>query len=93
MANYKVVILTLAFLAALFASLSITQWDQGQGEKQPYSYQPKEAARMPESGIGNIGLQIFSAYVFAFEVLALVLTVALVGAIYVARKDPVSGGS
>jgi NADH:ubiquinone oxidoreductase subunit 6 (subunit J) len=93
MAKYKVAILTLAFLAALFASLSITQWDQGQGEKQLYSYQPREAARMPESGIGDIGLQIFSTYVFAFEVLALVLTAALVGAIYVARKYPVSGGS
>ena len=93
MVKYKVVILTLAFLAALFASLSITNWEQGQGEKQPYSFQPKEGDRMPESGIGNLGLQIFTTYVFPFEVLALVLTAALVGAIYVARKEPVSGGS
>lgn len=93
MVKYKVVILTLAFLAALFALLSVTNWEQGQGEKQPYSYQPKEGARMAESGIGNIGLQIFTTYFFPFEVLALVLTAALVGAVYVARKEAVSGGS
>jgi NADH-quinone oxidoreductase subunit J len=93
MVKYRVFILTLAFLAVLFASLSVTQWQQGQGEKQPYSYQPKEGARNAESGIGNIGLQIFTTYFFPFEVLALVLTVALVGAVYVAKKDTVSGGS
>jgi NADH-quinone oxidoreductase subunit J len=93
MVKYRVFILTLAFLAVLFASLSVTQWQQGQGEKQPYSYQPREGARNAESGIGNIGLQIFTTYFFPFEVLALVLTVALVGAVYVAKKDTVSGGS
>ena len=93
MVKYRVFILTLAFLAVLFASLSVTQWQQGQGEKQPYSYQPREGARNAESGIGNIGLQIFTTYFFPFEVLALVLTAALVGAVYVAKKDTVSGGS
>jgi NADH-quinone oxidoreductase subunit J len=92
MVKYKVVILTLAFLALLFASLSLTQWQQGQGEKQPYSYQPNGGARMAESGIADIGLQIFTTYLFPFEVLALVLIAALVGAVYVARKA-VSGGS
>ncbi len=91
MANYKIVILTLAFLAALFASLSVTPW--GQGVERPVSFQPKEGMRMPESGIGAIGTEIFTLYVFPFEVLALVLTAALVGAIYVARKEDVSGGS
>jgi F420H2 dehydrogenase subunit J len=93
MAKYRVFILTLAFLALLFASLSVTQWQQGQGEKQPYSYQTKEGARMAESGIGNIGMQIFTTYFFPFEILALVLTAALVGAVYVAKKDLSSGGS
>ena len=93
MVKYRVFILTLAFLAMLFASLSVTQWQQGQGEKQPYSYQPKEGARNAESGIGNIGLQIFTTYFFSFEILALVLTAALVGAVYIAKKDAVSGGS
>jgi NADH-quinone oxidoreductase subunit J len=87
MVKYKVVILTLAFLAVLFASLSITPW--AQGEKQPYSFTPIEGNRVPESGIGDIGMEIFTIYVFPFEVLALVLTAALVGAIYVARKEAV----
>lgn len=87
MVKYKVVILTLAFLAVLFASLSVTPW--GQGEKQPYSFEPREGYRLPESGVGNIGLEIFTIYVFPFEVLALVLTAALIGAIYVARKEAV----
>jgi NADH:ubiquinone oxidoreductase subunit K len=77
MAKYKVAILTLAFLAALFASLSITQWDQGQGEKQLYSYQPREAARMPESGIGDIGLQIFWRELKDEEGVALMIPVEL----------------
>jgi NADH:ubiquinone oxidoreductase subunit 6 (subunit J) len=91
MVKYKIVILTLAFLAALFGSLSVTPW--GQGEKQPLSYQPNEGMRMPESGIGDVGMEIFTLYVFPFEILALVLTAALVGAIYVARKDDFLGGS
>jgi len=85
MVNYKLIILALAFLAALVASLSLTDW--GESEKQPFSYEPNEGLRMPESGIGDIGMEIFTTYVFAFEILALVLTAALVGAVYVARKE------
>jgi F420H2 dehydrogenase subunit J len=85
MVKYKNVILILAFLAALFASLSLTPW--GQGGKEPYSYVPLDGLRLPESGIGNIGIEIFTTYVFSFEILALVLTAALVGAIYIAKKE------
>jgi NADH:ubiquinone oxidoreductase subunit 6 (subunit J) len=88
MVKYKVVILTLAFLAVLFASLSVTPWEQGQ-IIQPYSFEPSAGNRVPESGIGNIGIEIFTIYVFSFEMLALVLTAALVGAVYVARKEAV----
>jgi NADH:ubiquinone oxidoreductase subunit 6 (subunit J) len=85
MVNYKIIILTLAFLAALFASLSITNW--GVGENQPISFEPREGLRLPESGIGDVGMEIFTSYVFSFEILALVLIAALVGAVYVARKE------
>ena len=85
MVKYKIIIITLAFLAALFASLSLSDW--GAGEKQPSSFEPREGLRMPESGIGDVGFKIFTSYVFAFEILALVLTAALVGAVYVARKE------
>ena len=85
MVNFKIVILTLAFLAALFASFSITDW--GASEKHPLGYEPKEGLRMPESGVGDVGFEIFTIYVFPFEILALVLTAALVGAVWVARKE------
>ena len=91
MVKYKIVILTLAFLAALFASLSVTPW--GQSEGRPLSFQPEEGMRLPESGIADVGMEIFTLYVFPFEILALVLTAALVGAIWVARRDEVAGGS
>jgi NADH-quinone oxidoreductase subunit J len=85
MVKFKIIIITLAFLAALFASFSLTNW--GNSEKQPLSFEPREGLRLPESGIGDVGLEIFTSYVFAFEILALVLTAALVGAVWVARKE------
>jgi len=85
MVKFKIIIITLAFLAALFASFSLTDW--GTSEKQPSSFEPREGLRLPESGIGDVGLEIFTSYVFAFEILALVLTAALVGAVWVARKE------
>ncbi|MCX6677260.1 MAG: dehydrogenase [Methanothrix sp.] len=85
MVKFKIIIITLAFLAALFASLSLTNW--GASEKQPLSFEPGEGLRLPESGIGDVGFEIFTSYVFAFEILALVLTAALVGAVWVARKE------
>lgn len=85
MVKFKIIIITLAFLAALFASFSLSDW--GTGIEQPLSFEPREGLRLPESGIGDVGLEIFTSYVFAFEILALVLTAALVGAVWVARKE------
>ena len=85
MVKYKIIILTLAFLAALFASFSVTNW--GNERKAALGYEPKAGLRLPESGIGDVGFEIFTSYVFSFEILALVLTAALVGAVYVARKE------
>jgi NADH-quinone oxidoreductase subunit J len=85
MAKFKIIIITLAFLAAIIASLSLTDW--GASEKQPLSFEPREGLRLPESGIGDVGFEIFTSYVFAFEIMALVLTAALVGAVWVARKE------
>ena len=85
MARYTIMILTLAFLAVLFASLSLTQW--GTVGKEQAIFEAKEGLRTPESGIGRVGMEIFTIYVFPFEILALVLTAALVGAVYVAKKE------
>ena len=83
----RIIILALAFLALLLISLSITNWG-GSGESK-YAYGSREGARYPESGVGEIGMEIFTTYVFSFEILALVLTAALVGAIYIAKKETV----
>ena len=88
MVKYKVVILALVFLAVLFASLSLTPW-KSTGQAQPFSFVQNPGERLPESRIGDIGLEIFTIYVFPFEILALVLTAALVGAVYVARREAV----
>jgi len=85
MVRYTIIILTLAFLAVLFASLSLTQW--GAVGVEQVIYEVKEGQKTPESGIGSVGMEIFTIYVFAFEILALVLTAALVGAVYVAKKE------
>jgi NADH:ubiquinone oxidoreductase subunit 6 (subunit J) len=85
MVRYTIMILTLAFLAVLFTSLSITQW--GTVGKEQAIYEVREGLKTPESGIGSVGMEIFTIYVFAFEILALVLTAALVGAVYVAKKE------
>ncbi|KAF5414869.1 MAG: dehydrogenase [Euryarchaeota archaeon] len=39
------------------------------------------------SGIVHIGTMMFTTYVVAFEVLALVLLAALIGGIYLAKED------
>ncbi len=86
MVKFKVVILALAFLAVLFASLSVTPW-KSTGEKQALPFEQNPGVRVPESRIGDVGMEIFTTYVFPFEILALVLTAALVGAVYVARRE------
>ncbi len=52
MAKFKLIILTLAFLAALVASLSVTDW--GPVTEHPLGYAPSEGMRLPESGVGDI---------------------------------------
>ena len=85
MVKVKTTVLTLIFLATLIVLLAATPWS---GEEMgSYSFEPREGYRAPESGIGDIGVEIFTLYLVAFEVLSLVLLAALIGAIYVARKE------
>jgi len=85
MVKVKTSILTLIFLAALLVLIAATPWG---GEKDgSIGFEPREGARVPESDIGGIGVEIFTLYLVPFEVLSLVLLAALIGAIYVARKE------
>ncbi|HQF16613.1 MAG: F(420)H(2) dehydrogenase subunit J [Methanosaeta sp. PtaB.Bin039] len=86
MTKFKTAILAIIFLAVLLASISLTPWNYGE-QAQP-AYEPvKEGMRTPESGIGSIGVELFTIYMFPFEVLSLVLLAALIGAIYIAKKE------
>lgn len=48
---------------------------------------PEQAVALHESNIEQIGVTLFSQYVIPFELLGVLLLVALVGAIVLARKD------
>lgn len=85
MVKVKTAILTLIFLATLIVFFAASPWDGA--EKSPYSFEPREGVRAPESGVGDIGVELFTIYIFAFEVLALVLLAAMIAAIYVVRKE------
>ncbi|MCR3883028.1 NADH-quinone oxidoreductase subunit J [Methanotrichaceae archaeon M04Ac] len=85
MVKVKTAILMLIFLATLMIFIAATPWD-GE-ERSGYSFEPREGVRAPESGAGDIGVEIFTIYLFPFEVLALVLLAAMIGAIYIARKE------
>ena len=62
----------------LLGVLSWVLWDGFQDTK----VEPTEVARS-----ADVGVSIFSTYVIPFEVISVLLTAALVGAIVVARKD------
>jgi len=49
--------------------------------------QPTYVGTTFESGIVHIGRELFTTYVVPFEVLSLLLLSALVGAIYLAKRD------
>ena len=85
MVKVKTAILMLIFLAVLIVFIAATPW--GGEEMGSYSFEPREGVRAPESGVGEVGIEIFTLYLFPFEVLGLVLLAAMIGAIYVARKE------
>ncbi len=70
-------VVALLFLAVVGMSVLGTVWVE-----EPLTFTDNDA-----SGIVHIGVQIFTTYVVAFEVLALVLLAALIGGIYLAKED------
>ena len=71
----------LILLLALFVGIVVN--------KQWYApvAQPTYIGHAFESGIVDIGRELFTTYVVSFEVLSLLLLAALVGAIYLSKKD------
>jgi len=70
-------VVALLFLAVVGMSVMGTAWVE----------EPLTFVEGDPSGIVHIGMQIFTTYVVAFEVLALVLLAALIGGIYLAKED------
>ena len=70
-------VVALLFLAVVGMSVMGTVWFE----------EPLTFVENDPSGIVHIGMQIFTTYVVAFEVLALVLLAALIGGIYLAKED------
>ena len=70
-------VVALLFLAVVVMSVTGTEWIE-----EPLTFTDNDS-----SGIVHIGTEIFTTYVVAFEVLALVLLAALIGGIYLAKED------
>ncbi|PXF59628.1 MAG: dehydrogenase [Candidatus Methanogaster sp.] len=70
-------VVALLFLAVVGMSVMGTYWVE-----EPLTFTDNDS-----SGIVTIGTEIFTTYVVAFEVLALVLLAALIGGIYLAKED------
>lgn len=67
------VILVLVVLAILFNMIRNTSWNS-------------ILATQSESTIGSVGVNLMTSYLLPFEVISIVLLVALIGAAYIARK-------
>jgi len=72
-------VVALLFLAVVVMSVTGTAWSN---LEEPLTFIENDS-----SGIVHIGTEIFTTYVVAFEVLALVLLAALIGGIYLAKED------
>lgn len=70
--TFKIMVL-FVFLWLLIAILASTEWYLG-----PVSFQGTAKA---------LGAQLFTSYVYPFEVVAILLLAAMVGAIYMAKKE------
>ena len=53
---------------------------------------PSQATALHEANTEQIGIELFSKYVIPFEAVSVLLLVALVGAVILARKDPKERG-
>jgi NADH-quinone oxidoreductase subunit J len=54
---------------------------------------PPVAATVPSASVKQIGLELMSHYVLPLEVIGLVLTVAMIGAVVIASKEEAPAGS
>ncbi len=72
------VLIVLIFFAMSIATLLLTSW-------------PTAASELPSDNIFRIGQLLMTTYVIPFEVVSIVLLVALIGAIVISRREKRSG--
>ena len=77
-----------AFAACGFVFYLINQALQGTDWTQVKSVAEASIASPSTSNLQAIGQTLLSGYLFPFEMIALILLTALVGAVLIARKDP-----
>jgi len=75
---FPAVLIVLIFFAMSIATLLLTSW-------------PTATAELPSDNVNRIGQLLMTTYVIPFEVISVVLLVALIGAIVISRREKRSG--
>ncbi len=74
-------------VCVLLAELGFMMWAGTQGSEPPPSNQISAALRAVNGGnIETIGMTLYTDYILPFEVVSMLLLVAMIGAIYLAKK-------
>ena len=74
-------------VCVLLAELGFMMWAGTQGSAPPPSHQISAALRTVNGGnIETIGMTLYTDYILPFEVVSMLLLVAMIGAIYLAKK-------
>ncbi len=84
MINLVTALLLMAvFVFAIMMASTYNTW----GDAKPIDFTVWEDGSKDASGIEHVGGLLFTKYVIPFEVLALVLLAALLGSLYMAKKE------
>ncbi|MDF1556727.1 MAG: NADH-quinone oxidoreductase subunit J [ANME-2 cluster archaeon] len=76
-------LLLAAFVSAILSASVYNSW----GEVKDITFTVWEDGSMDTSAIEHVGGLLFTKYVIPFEVLSLVLLAALLGSLYMAKKE------
>jgi NADH:ubiquinone oxidoreductase subunit 6 (subunit J) len=76
-------LLVVAFVAAILSAPAFNSW----GEAEDITFTEWEDGSTDASAIEHVGGLLFTKYVIPFEVLSLILLAALLGSLYMAKKE------
>jgi NADH-quinone oxidoreductase subunit J len=76
-------------LAGVIAMLATSHWVTGAHQVVgPIQGPVTKASGAPSGEVAQLGKQLFTTYLFAFEATAALLVIAVVGAVVLARRPP-----